>query len=702
MCEKAKLLDDFEHGDERKYGINNHFVKSYQLSLSNEKAKYGRSSLKVEYDFSGWKHGNGAMYILFNEKLITKRLPKKLSMWIFGDGKSPWLRATIFDGAGEKKTVNLTENNIDWIGWRYIDVPIDSSWQLPIRLHQIYAVETDKRYQGCGDYKGSFYIDYLRFVYIDNEDWSGPVFSELRPTTDTVFNNKFLFSVKITDEKSGVNPSSIIMKVNNNKVNHHYYAKTGCITYWFCNKREGTYKIEVSARDYAGNASLPSINKKLRIDLSPDSDPPLLYSLTPTNGTIYYTSTPRITFQLIDEKRGIDKKDIKVSIDHTTLSVIYDEKTGWCAAFAKKPIPEGQHTVTIMAKDRCGNKTAPIRRTFFVQDLTKNWQKTNIRIPIIPDTHSSASLRKILQVMDREKLKNAIHMGDIVDQAFESEFTEINANINMFANQAVLRIPGNHEAFQNNLNLFRKYGGVASFHIIYEDLLIVFLNSAFDQSISYSDSTQFTYLKILLTMSKWGKIIIITHVPTRDDFGTSHQMVDHDAKMLEKILSDYKAINSTIDIKVLFGHLHVLQKWERGGITYIITGNGASKGYVSNDQGNIFGYGVLALSQNKIDYLYYPLLTKLYLHIDGKETKNICLSKSKTKSICLVGHFNELNENKHIDLTHFYLIDQKWSTSNKDIVSIRLGGKIMTHQTGNAIVEVEVTGIKARLNITVY
>ena len=51
MNVKEVLLDDFEHGSMNKYGTNHSFVKSYGISVSNDHAKYGKSSLKVELQF---------------------------------------------------------------------------------------------------------------------------------------------------------------------------------------------------------------------------------------------------------------------------------------------------------------------------------------------------------------------------------------------------------------------------------------------------------------------------------------------------------------------------------------------------------------------------------------------------------------------------------------------------------------------------
>src|SRR5690625_2717320 len=164
MLKKELQLDDFEHNDIHYYETNHRFVKSYTLSISKEQAKVGKRSLKLTYDFGGWTSGNGGMYIVFKRKLVSTQRPVKFGLWVYGDGHSPWLRATFIDGNGARKIVNLTEDSIDWVGWKYVDLPIASNWSLPIRLEQIYAVETNKDLQGNENYKGELYFDQLRFV----------------------------------------------------------------------------------------------------------------------------------------------------------------------------------------------------------------------------------------------------------------------------------------------------------------------------------------------------------------------------------------------------------------------------------------------------------------------------------------------------------------------------------------------------------
>lgn len=690
------LLDDFEHGDLTKYETNHHFVGSYALSMTVERAKTGRKSLKLSYHFGQWTTGNGAMYIQFKENLQTDSMPVKLAMWVYGDGKSPWLRATLLDGEGSRKIVNLTEGNSDWVGWKYVDAEIDKNWKLPLRLEKIYAVETDKTRQGNPDVQGDIYFDLIQFIYKDDVDFKGPEFTEIYPKESVIYKNSFTFSARVFDDMSGVDSGSIRVKVNGQLIKHSYSEKTGLIHYEVADLSEGDVQLEVEAYDQAGNPSLPSINKTYTIDLSPDLDKPVLSNLTPSQRVVTYTGTPRVTFNVIDEKSGIDVKDIHASLDGDRLDLTYDEETGWCYGY--QPISAGEHRVEITVTDRAGNQLGPIEECFFTKTPREPHVDHSTIIPIIPDTHSPDYLRLLLEYAAKEPADLVIHMGDLVDGATQEEFQKVEDVLTDHTNQtnqAFLTVAGNHESFQGNLDLYQAHFGAPTYHLEYGDSLIIVLNSSFEQSISVSDSTQFHYLEKLLQENKQKNIMIATHVPVQDAFGTSHHMVENDAKQLEQLLSDYKRNNQDVSITVLFGHLHVLQSWEKDGVTYIINGNGAGKGYVAHEKGNILGYGILEIGRAGVKYNFKPIVEKLFIQpeneadltgADDRPNKDWEMSRGSTMQFRVFGRVNVLKSNYTVDLTHRSLINIHWETSDDRILTMSSSGLASAKKPGTATV----------------
>src|SRR5699024_2427874 len=126
---------------------------------------------------------------------------------------------------------------------------------------------------------------------------------------------------------------------------------------------------------------------------------------------------------------------------------------------------------------------------------------------VIPDTHSADYLKYLTAYVSREPADIVLHMGDMVDQALDKEYHEVKEILTGF-DQAMMTMPGNHETFQGDLDLYQLYFGSPTYHLVYGDALIIILNSAYNESIHQSDATQFHYLERLLQENKQKHIII--------------------------------------------------------------------------------------------------------------------------------------------------------------------------------------------------
>lgn len=126
----------------------------------------GTHSARLAYDFTDTA-GTSAAYVNFKDKdgktgrLVEDR-PAKLELSVYGDGKNHWLRASIVDGNGKSITLNLTEAGaLDWEGWKTISVDIPKETATPIKIRQIYLVETNNSNKN----EGNVYLDDLKAVY---------------------------------------------------------------------------------------------------------------------------------------------------------------------------------------------------------------------------------------------------------------------------------------------------------------------------------------------------------------------------------------------------------------------------------------------------------------------------------------------------------------------------------------------------------
>jgi hypothetical protein len=112
------------------------------------------------------KSGTSASYISANKKIYIPSKPKKLGMWVHGDGKNHWLRAAVTDSAGKTHTLNFTEQNkLNWYGWKFVQAAIPSGVAYPISLEKIYVAETLSTHKN----KGIILFDELVAIYKDSE-----------------------------------------------------------------------------------------------------------------------------------------------------------------------------------------------------------------------------------------------------------------------------------------------------------------------------------------------------------------------------------------------------------------------------------------------------------------------------------------------------------------------------------------------------
>ncbi|GAB2569291.1 hypothetical protein GCM10026983_40050 [Gracilibacillus alcaliphilus] len=692
------LIDDFEEDRIDKYGTDHTYVTSYQLEISKH-AQAGRCSLKVQYDFGGWIDGNGAIYICFKQAPASYRRPERLGLWVRGDGHSPWLRATLIDGEGMKKVVNLTKAGIDWVGWKYVEAPLPSTWPLPIRLDRIYAVETDKTKRKDAIFQGSFYLDNIRYVYQDERDLVGPSFSQSFPehSYSVMYANSFLFSTKVEDTQSGVNPATIRVLINQQQVAHDFCAEKGLITYRVTGAAEGQLHIEVTAEDYAGNPAMPALERIIKIDLSPDTEPPVLSALSLRDQLTVYTNQPRISFRLIDEQSGINEQDIIICLNHTRLLVNYDPDSGWCYSYPSQPVTEGEQILTIEAQDCAGNQMEPIQLTFYYQNLSL--PRHRVKVAILPDTHTAEAFAFIFEQVLRYEPAFVLHMGDMVDQAASEEFTLFQQVRIRASSLPFLAVAGNHEAFQGNLDLFHWHFGPAAYHLELNHALLIVLNSAHQQSLSRSEAGQFDYLQEVLRTNTKSCLIIATHVPIQDTLGTAHEMDPADAAYLHHMLSSYHQQHPQVDIKVLFGHLHVFRSWRQDGIHYVVTGNGARKGYTSHDNGNMLGFSCLEITEMGLDLQFIPLVTGVQLEKDLQES--IAIPRGETYPLTVHGLFQHVSPAYSVELTSYSAIPLTWSSSNPDIAGISSGGVVTAHRQGRVIITVCINKVTDQIVVEV-
>lgn len=686
----SQLIDGFEHLDSSRYSINGYVGGTG--GISGDQAKSGKYSYKVTYDYDkSWtREYNGTINIKhsledkagndISETYMTTLMPKKLGMWVYGDGKAPWLRAVITDGDGNNITLDLA-SRINWTGWKYVDAEIPSNIPLPISLNYIYMVETNKSLH----YKGTVYFDDIRFAYSDNEDLKGPEVSSFQPSS-TVYKKDVSISLILKDSKTGVNPSTIKAKLDGKAVAAAFDDKTGKLS---CNAKglaEGNHTFQLEASDKAGNKLNPVYIKAFMVSLKADTAKPVISKLMPLSGSVVETATPRISVNIKDVQAGVDTNNISIYLDGKKINHFYDETSGWAYAMVDAPLSAGTHTVKVSAKDRAGNQSDGSSAEFTVHPLAGPKDPENFTVSVTSDTHATGFGDEIFALISRDESELVIQNGDLVDQDDEVQWTDAVRQLVLLGSKSLMLSPGNHEVVNGSLDEYMKELGTSQYAYSYEygNSLFITLNSAINQSISSADPTQFDYLQNLLAKNTKQNIFLYTHVPTRDSFGTGHAMLKSDADRLEKILGDYKKANPSKNINVMFGNLHVSQSWEVSGVNYTITGNGCLKRYVTPENGGFLGYTKFIVNGSKVSHVFVPLVERIAVMDVSLRAGEMKVIKGAEKKVNLYGDFMAQNANYIINLSKFKDMGIKWQSDNSSVATISADGVITAKGIGSA------------------
>lgn len=138
----GKVVESFEKLDNFSFSS---YPKEVPGSIEHSsEAKEGNNSIQLNYDFSKGENTRVAYVNLnpTNGGLKLSGAPKKIGLWVKGDGNGSWLRGSLKDGKGKEVLFDLSKT-VEWTDWKYViaDLPADLSY--PITLERIYVAEID-------------------------------------------------------------------------------------------------------------------------------------------------------------------------------------------------------------------------------------------------------------------------------------------------------------------------------------------------------------------------------------------------------------------------------------------------------------------------------------------------------------------------------------------------------------------------------
>ena len=158
---------------------------------------------------------------------------------------------------------------------------------------------------------------------------------------------------KVTDNDSGVNPDTIVIKVDGAKVTTSF-TKTAVTGGYECSYTPGTaladgaHTISIEASDYDGNAATAKT-----VTFTIDTIPPTLTLTNPADGLITNKSTLVVSGKTDDAK----SKPVTVTVNGASVAVNSD------GSFSKEiTLTNGSNTITVVAKDKAGKTTTVTRK----------------------------------------------------------------------------------------------------------------------------------------------------------------------------------------------------------------------------------------------------------------------------------------------------------------------------------------------------
>ncbi len=213
-------------------------------------------SLKVYYNFLNTEGSVGSYYAISpdsadNSAYNLTNIPKKLGMFVYGDGSGITLRSILEETSGKQHYVSF--GKIEHIGWKYMEaeIPTDIVSPIYIKAPVNLVSNPEKLTHGC------LYFDNLRAVYSDTaDDVTPPTITKAWPSEGMMtYGRNPSIGVILADSDTGIDPESVQIHVNGyNCTDRLFDETTGKISYTVKNAlKPGYHSIYIRARDKAGN-----------------------------------------------------------------------------------------------------------------------------------------------------------------------------------------------------------------------------------------------------------------------------------------------------------------------------------------------------------------------------------------------------------------------------------------------------------------
>lgn len=698
------IIEDFESLKRVGFRTVNATSGSFATERRPEFVRFGTQSVRLEYDFTGTLGTSGA-YLLFHEtegggSRLLECYPLRIGVWVYGDGAGHWLRAVLLDGDNESRPIDFTsKGGLTWSGWKYVTARVPDGMKTPIRLVQLYVVETENGNKN----RGVCYFDRLQAEYGDTgEDWNGPEFAELSPGAgQTVYEASPEIAASVHDDRSGVDESSLRMTVDGQPVPFTYEPRSGRMAY--APERplaDGDHTVVLEASDRAGNPAVPMASWTFGIYTGPDRTPPHIRIVSPLPDTRTNSDVPRIAVEIEDEHSGVDFEQVRVFLDGELRPFdTYRNKTV-CFTSGERLAEHSEHRVTVRAADFAGNGSER-SWTFRVGALPQPREADRFQITVIGDggyftgssrarpTSADILLMEQIARIRQEPSELIAYTGDIVENDTEANYTEAVSRMSQFHAPVLIAI-GNHEiSGTGSRTNYQRHFGDPTYTYVYGNTRFIVLDSA-SGHLTGSDASQWLWLQQVLESAIEPNVFVLMHVPpdqvsaSGEDFNTGHGFMDKaEAQRFYDLLGECKRKNPDKTLIVFSGDFHVYHEKVVQGVHYIISGGGGKQAHIAPEKGGYYHYMNVRVNGGDVAWEVVPLLASIGWP-EGTQT----VEPGARRRLHAVGTFMTAS-NQPIALPIGAPFKAKWSSNRPDVAEVDQEGVVSAHAEGETMIILE-------------
>ncbi|MEF3306166.1 metallophosphoesterase [Paenibacillus sp. GYB003] len=670
-----------------------------------EYVRHGTRSLRLDYDFTG-AVGTSAAYLLFHETPggAYRKLagyPRKIGVWVYGDGSGHWLRGLLIDGENQSRPIDFTaKGGLLWHGWKYVRAAVPEGMKLPVSLAQLYIVETDNGNKN----RGVCYFDRLQAEYDERgEDWSGPEFGGMTPRArQTVYAAAPEIGAVVRDDESGVDGKTVRMTVDGVDVPFAYDASSGRISY--VPERplsDGEHTVVIEASDRAGNPAVPHASWTFAVYTGPDRVPPDIRIVSPLPDVAVNTDCPRIAAIIRDEQSGVDFAQVRVSMDgRPRRFYVHNDETVYFTV-EERLEAHSVHEVTIRAADKAGNPSE-CSWTFRVGRLPGQPRRADrFQMTIIGDggyytadsrvrpTSADLLLTEQIARIRREPSELIGYTGDIVEHDTAANYAEAKQRMNGFHAPVLIAI-GNHEVSGTGSRLhYQHHFGDPTYTYVFGNTRFIVLDSA-SGHLTSSDASQWPWLEQVLEASEQPNIFVLMHVPpdqisaSGEDFNTGHGFQDkREADRFYDLLGACKRRDPDRNIVVFSGDFHVYHHKVVQGVHYVISGGGGKQAHIAPEKGGFYHYLNVRVDGRSVTWDVVPLLQSIAWAEDP-----VTMRVGSKRRLRATGTFMTAS-NRPIVMPIGAPFRAVWTSERPDIAEVDQDGTVTARAPGETFVAVE-------------